>query len=593
MHRQPSSIVRAAFVGTLLTGTCLATAPAKAQQGNVIDVGAEFENKTIQQAMSRARPGTVVRVHPGTYSGVQIDKDNVTLQSVTPGGAHIVGGNRPAIESYSQSGVTVEGFRLSSDVDGVKIGGSMSGAARNIKFLNNTVEGAGGDGLKFFQTEGLMLQNNTIKKAGLNRNSNGDGGIDLVGVDNGIIEGNEVVRTFGHACLMVKGGSERNEIRNNKLLGCERDGITVGGFTDAKFMVGENAEAHNNTITGNTVQGGDGKCPFYFNDAKNNRIENNRTIGGRADCDMANGSNNTDANVNTDTAGADNAGDDDLYQGTPSGRSGGDDDTSVSDILGPNPSCNISSVAHSIGGGAISSSVGSVVGGATDIATGVLSGGIGSIVSGIGSIFGGGGGRASEKMQKVQQVQLFFQSLCDAEQAAIAAKHITNGTYNNSFKVERGIRRTGNLIKEVMDIDFAGLFPDEYGVMSSDDKIIWDEKQTARQYGASDLSKRTALEASINMQEMGERSKELIEASKKAEGVLSIGQVNVAASAMNLEVLNNTLSTQIAHNQVVEAHLDKQTAAEMRAIEYRKRMRRGLPGYEGDGGLGILLSGDE
>ena len=62
---------------------------------------------------------------------------------------------------------------------------------------------------------------------------------------------------------------------------------------------------------------------------------------------------------------------------------------------------------------------------------------------------------------------------------------------------------------------------------------------------------------------------------------------------MNVEVQSQALATQIAHNQVVEAHLDRQTAAERRAIEYRKRMRRGLPGYEGDGGLGLLLAGEE
>lgn len=600
MRKLQSNIAGTAFAGALLVGTCLAAVPAMAQQDNVIDVGAQFRVKTIQEALREARSGALIRVHAGEYSGVKIDKDNVTIRSVVPGAAHIVGGGRPAIESYGRSGLTVEGFRLSSDVDGVKVGGSMSGAARGITFQNNTIEGAGGDGMKFFQIakgstgRGLTLRNNTIKKAGLSRNRNGDGGIDFVGVDDSVVEGNEVIKTFGHACLMIKGGSDNNKILNNRLLGCERDGITVGGFTDDKFMSPEDRhrEAYNNTISGNTVQGGDGKCPFYFNDATNNHIENNRTLGGRSDCDMANGSNNANADVSNDLAGADNAGDEDFYRGRPDGSGdAGDNDMSVSDVFGDNPSCNLSAVAHSIGGGGVS--ITDVAGGAAEIAVGALTGGIGGIVSGIGGIFGGGSGRASEKMQKVQQVQLFFQSLCDAEQAAQQAKMIASGSYNNSYKVQRGIRRTAKLLEEIGVIDFAGLFPEQYGIMSGDDKIIWDERQTSRQYDASNLSKRTASEASAKSQEMADRINEAIAAAQSAPGPKAVGQAQVGLAAIGLEVQQDQLSSQIAHQQVVEAHLDEVTSAKMRAVEYRKRMRRGLPGYEGDGGLGTILAGEE
>jgi hypothetical protein len=237
--------------------------------------------------------------------------------------------------------------------------------------------------------------------------------------------------------------------------------------------------------------------------------------------------------------------------------------------------------------------VGDIASGAADIASGAITGGLGSLVSGIGSIFGGGKGRASEKMQKVQQVQLLFQSLCEAEHAAMQAKMIASGNYNSARAVDSGIRRTLRLLQKTDDIDFSGIFPDSYGILNQDEKIVWEEAQTARQYDASSLSKQMAREASANIQTMPGRAAEIIGAAQSAPGALAVGQANVAATMAQVELTTNLLSTQVAHNQVVESHYDKMVAAEMRAIEYRKRMRRGLPGYEGDGGLGALLAGEE
>jgi hypothetical protein len=278
---------RITFSAALLAGTVLAGSAWAA----TINVGA---GESIQSAVDRAGAGDTVVVAPGTYSPFQINRDGITVKSSVPGGAHVVakGSNQPAIASYGQNNIAVLDFRLSSlNGDGVKIGGNASRDAQDIQFSGNTVETAAKDGLKFFQIKGLRLTSNTLKVAGTARNGNGDGGIDFVGVDNSAVQANRVERTYGHACLMMKGGSSGNTVSGNSFRGCERDGVTIGGFTDANLMDSSDRglEAHNNSITGNEIQAGSGKCPIYTHKAANNTVRGNELMGGGGGCSNAGG----------------------------------------------------------------------------------------------------------------------------------------------------------------------------------------------------------------------------------------------------------------------------------------------------------------
>lgn len=242
--------------------------------------------QSIQAALDYARPGDTVLVKPGTYhGGVHMAKDNIRLVSEVRAGAHIIAVGMPAVQAYGQHNIAVIGFRMTADNqwDGVKIGGRPGFNSSNVIFENNILERSGLDGFKFFHLDRLTMTGNVVKTAGLSRNGNGDGGIDWVHVNYSTIRNNVVQHTYGHACFMMKGGSHHGIVENNIFAGCERDGMTVGGFTGGEGAIEVNAsgfENHDNTIRNNTIEGGLNKCAFYFRLEGRNIITGNKLING-------------------------------------------------------------------------------------------------------------------------------------------------------------------------------------------------------------------------------------------------------------------------------------------------------------------------
>jgi hypothetical protein len=76
-------------------------------------------------------------------------------------------------------------------------------------------------------------------------------------VTDSVVAGNTIVRTGGNSCLMLKGGTARNEITGNSFSGC-KDAVPVGGLTTDKFMApgAGGREAYGNVITENNRCGG-------------------------------------------------------------------------------------------------------------------------------------------------------------------------------------------------------------------------------------------------------------------------------------------------------------------------------------------------
>lgn len=154
------------------------------------------------------------------------------------------------------------------------------------------MERAGKDGFKFFHLDRLTLTGNVIKTAGLARNTNGDGGIDWVNVNYSTIRNNVVQHTYGYACFMMKGGSHHSTVENNIFSRCERDGMTVGGFTSGDAAIEVNAsgyENRDNTIRNNTIEGGVDKCAFYFRLETRNNIYGNKLTNGASTCSTRGG----------------------------------------------------------------------------------------------------------------------------------------------------------------------------------------------------------------------------------------------------------------------------------------------------------------
>lgn len=273
----------------------------------------EVQNgQSIQDAISRANAGDTVLVQPGTYSAFEVKKDNITVKSAVQGGAHVIarGANQPAIGSYGQSGVSILGFRLTSEGgDGMKIGGAPGRMATNLRVEGNIVERAKLDGLKAFQARGLSMNNNTIKSAGAggpagsSGNPNGDGGLDWVQIEHSEMVGN-VVSTNGWACAMIKNGSNGNRIANNQFQRCEVNGLDMAAGSSGRAAAanGSGRVAFNNVIEGNTIDGGKGCAAKFDETSVNNRLAGTNQIGGRV-CDQ-NGSNNANADPNVGGVGA-------------------------------------------------------------------------------------------------------------------------------------------------------------------------------------------------------------------------------------------------------------------------------------------------
>lgn len=555
---------RTAFVGALMAGTFLA--------GNAWAATIEVRNGgSIQAAINKAGPGDTILVQPGTYSPFEINRDNITIRSAVPGGAHVVatGSRQPAIASYGQNNIAVLDFRLTSkNGDGVKIGGSASRDVQNIQFKGNTVETAALDGLKFFQAKNLQLVGNTIKVAGTARNGNGDGGVDFVGVDNSTVRNNEITRTFGHACFMMKGGSNGNTVTGNNFSGCERDGITVGGFTDRNLMDASDKglEAHGNKITGNRIQAGSGKCPVYSHKAAGNTLAGNQLLGGRAGCSSAGGG----AVVDLVNAGA----------GTGSTWEGGIGEDSIAGGAGSeavyqpvsattnNAACSLSSIVHGMGGGG--ASVGSIVNGAGEALMGAITGSFGSIVSGLGGMFGGGGGRASEKMQKAQQVQLFFQSVCDAQMASGIGTNVV-GTAGG---ISSGVGDTLRLSNEA-DVNKAyqgGASAD----LSPAESLAYQQDLRAR----TDAARRNALETAEKdaaaQKEYAKMADEALELSQSAHGQTSAIQAQAQLDRAREGAAASRASTQLAFEHARLMTEEEQRAGERLGMQRRDRLYRRL-----------------
>jgi hypothetical protein len=250
----------------------------------------------INAALEMATPGTDVMVKAGTYQGAvkfaRSGQEGAPIRLISADGrgkARIVS-DKTGVYGFGTKNAGVFGFHIVAgrEGNGIQFGlagrdtSNMARYARNLVIADNLVENAGQDGIKLSQADSVFLYGNVIRNSGADHNDNGDGGIDMVAVNQSQIVGNLVDGTSGHTCLMMKGGSERNFIAGNILRGCERDGLSVGGLTTPNWMrPGTDAEAKYNTVVGNDIEAGRNALLLYG--ATGNMVANN-LCGGRKSC---------------------------------------------------------------------------------------------------------------------------------------------------------------------------------------------------------------------------------------------------------------------------------------------------------------------
>lgn len=115
---------------------------------------------SIQDAVVKAKPGDLIRIHPGVYhETVYIDKDNISIQGVIDGGDWpILDGEKKLNDAilYSGNGVLVENMKIIN----YKGNAIMGQAGNNYVIRNNWIVGSGVYGIfPQFGKNGLVERN--------------------------------------------------------------------------------------------------------------------------------------------------------------------------------------------------------------------------------------------------------------------------------------------------------------------------------------------------------------------------------------------------------------------------------------------------
>jgi hypothetical protein len=213
--------------------------------------------KTIQAALNKASNDTDVMVKAGTYTGnLKFFDNDVSLISADGNQEATIkpsNQNASTISGFGLVGVTIKGFEIDGANNSNAIHFGMSGSGfsdpvKNLTIQNNKIHSSGEDGVKISQGYNVKVVNNDITNSGSE-------GIDFVAVNKSKIGDNVVKGADGTAGIVVKGGSNDVDIVDNKVSDGKVNGISVGGWTDQKWMWPDahGYEAKNLTVTGNEV----------------------------------------------------------------------------------------------------------------------------------------------------------------------------------------------------------------------------------------------------------------------------------------------------------------------------------------------------
>ena len=545
---------RLTFTAALLAGTFLASSAGAA----TIEV---YEEQSIQDAINKAGSGDTVLVQPGTYSPFDINKDNITVKSAVPGGAHVVatGNNQPAIAAYGQSNIAILDFKLTSyKGDGMKVGGSPGHMAKNILVEGNVVETAWLDGLKAFQASNVSMIGNTIKVsgsggiAGKAGNPNGDGGVDFVQVVNSEISDN-VISSQGWACMMVKGGSGNNKITDNDMVKCSVNGLDMAAPTGGKSAAANKTGmiAFDSTVSGNT--GGGTGCAVKLHEKTHNiKLEGNDFTGSTCDSGSGNGATAQGANgiPGTTYAGGQST-------GGGSSESGG------------------SQYGGSQYGGMTATLVSSSSGGGDFMCSGSFGSLALAAVDGVISMLGGG--RASQVAQGLQIKEAVVANFCAAQmndklnEQIIEQRRMTAGIGGNVAGKAGSI---SNGVGDTLELSTEKDMEDRYqsgasGDLSPDDSLAYHKDLKA----STDKARRNALEtAAKNAEAEKEYSKmadDALELSQSAQG-----QTGAIQAQTQMERAKEGADASRASTQVAFEHARLMTEEENRANERLAQQRR-------------------
>ena len=248
--------------------------------GHVIEVR---DGDKIQDAVSEASPGDIIRVYPGTYSEtVYIDKDNITFQGVISKGEWATLDGKKELNDgflYSGNGIVIENFKIIN----YKGNGIMGQAGNNFVLRNNWVVDAGVYGIfPQFGQNGLIEHNilSGIEDAAIyvgmcdnidvrnNEVFNSVAGIEIENSRHALVENNYVHNNTGGILVFITPGLpiktcfdvilRNNFVMDNNTPNFGAPGSIVAGIptgTGILIMAADDVVIENNIITGNNNAG--------------------------------------------------------------------------------------------------------------------------------------------------------------------------------------------------------------------------------------------------------------------------------------------------------------------------------------------------
>jgi len=249
--------------------------------------------KTLQAAVDAAVGGTAVVAQPGRYGSVVFTKTQqvtsiekpIWLLAEIPLASEVVHSgtaSQRAIAGTAEQNIVIEGFSVFGGHDGIYFGlGTVNGVknvySRNIVIKNCAVRGdtqITEDGIKIDHTYNVHCIGNSISDIK-------EQAIDYLAVVGGSIQKNKMSKQLpgtNEPMCFVKGGSSDIQILDNVIAGVQKDGLSVGGWTEPQFAaLGAVCEARNILVQGNRISAGS-KRPILILGGQEILLRNNLLI---------------------------------------------------------------------------------------------------------------------------------------------------------------------------------------------------------------------------------------------------------------------------------------------------------------------------
>lgn len=231
----------------------------------------------LRRALAAAKPGSRIRIAPGTYTGGHHLRDlggdqqrPILIAGEDPEAPPVFSGGNTAFQLSNPAHVELRDLVIEDTrSNGLNIddGGSMEATAEHVTLRNLVVRRAGGsgniDGIKLSGLRHLRIIDCTVEDW-----ADGGSGIDMVGCRDGEIRGCRL-RHKGPAAtssgIQAKGGTRDIRIHGCRFTDVGHRGINIGGSTALAYFRPQpppGYEAANITVTGCTFVGSNAPIAF-------------------------------------------------------------------------------------------------------------------------------------------------------------------------------------------------------------------------------------------------------------------------------------------------------------------------------------------